>query len=105
MVQVGMGATIYLFSDAHAATVVEVERFKSGARKGQVKRILLREDTATRTDPNGISEEQRYTYEPNPNGIEEWYTPHKKNRTAFVSKGNCRSASVGRRRTYFDYSF
>ena len=55
---VGMGATILSWSDRSPATVVEVSA--SG------KTIKLQEDTATRTDTNGMSECQDYAFAPDP---------------------------------------
>ena len=54
----GEGATILMYTDKHAATILSVNR--SG------KRIVIQEDSAIRTDANGQSESQSYRYEPNP---------------------------------------
>ena len=64
----GMPATIAYYTDRHAATVASVELWKSGPRAGTVRAIIVREDTATRTDSNGMSDCQRYTFEANPSG-------------------------------------
>jgi len=61
---VGMGCTMYYWSDRKAGTVVEIERDKKGA----IKYLVVQEDTANRTDSNGMSEDQDYTFEPNPKG-------------------------------------
>jgi len=58
--KVGDGATLQCWSDRHACTVIAVS--ESG------KRITLQEDTATRTDNNGRSECQSYTFARNPSG-------------------------------------
>jgi hypothetical protein len=55
---VGMGATILMFSDRHVGTITD---FTKGI-------ITLQEDTAIRTDKNGMSECQEYRYAPNPDG-------------------------------------
>lgn len=59
----GMGATILCWTDRHAATIVETW-------KGTNLRtfLIVREDYAKRTDQNGLSENQTWTFEPNPNG-------------------------------------
>lgn len=50
--EVGMGATILGYTDRTACTIVSVRH----------KVIDLWEDIATRTDKNGLSESQDYTY-------------------------------------------
>jgi hypothetical protein len=60
-VEVGMGATKYVGSDRYPFTVVKIL---------SPKRIVVQMDKATRTDSNGLSEQQEYQYEPNPNGSE-----------------------------------
>lgn len=57
---VGEGATEFMHTDRHAFTVVEVS--KDG------KTCYIVEDIATRTDSNGMSDSQQYSYAPNPNG-------------------------------------
>jgi hypothetical protein len=60
--QIGMGATVCGYSDRYACTVVWVD---------QPKGVLsVRKDIAKRTDKNGISEDQEYSYTPDSNGIE-----------------------------------
>ena len=63
---VGDGATVLMWTDRYAATIVTVERFKTGRRAGEVKAVEVREDHAKRTDRNGQSESQTYEYSPNP---------------------------------------
>jgi hypothetical protein len=53
-----MGATVLMYSDRHAGTIVEV----CG------KRLMWQADTASRTDKNGVSDAQSYSYERNPKG-------------------------------------
>jgi hypothetical protein len=57
---VGMGATILMWTDRKAATVVAVD---DGGR-----RVTVQEDDVRRTDTNGMSESQAYECTPNPNG-------------------------------------
>lgn len=60
--EVGMGATEVWHSDRHACTVTRIS--KSG------KTFWMKRDTATRTDSNGMSESQSYSYTPNPEAPE-----------------------------------
>ena len=54
---VGMGATMCSWSDRTAATIVAVTP----------KTITVKCDKATRTDKNGMSDCQTYSYTPDPN--------------------------------------
>ena len=65
---VGMGVTILGWSDRHAATIVEVS--PDGKRVGIVR------DVATRTDSNGMSESQSYSFTPG-TGNPSFYTLRK----------------------------
>lgn len=62
--EVGMGCTQNMWSDRHAFTITEVVRTKDG----KVKHFIATEDDWERTDNNGMSESQSYTFKPNPNG-------------------------------------
>jgi hypothetical protein len=95
---VGMGCTILMYSDRHAATVVAIL---------SPKRIQIQEDTAKRTDNNGMSESQEYTYEPNPNGPTHIVTLRKNGRWVLQgqSKQNGTVVRMGDRDAYYDYSF
>jgi hypothetical protein len=89
---VGMGATVLLWTDRHAATVVKVTRCT----------VSVQRDKATRTNPEaGMSESQSYSYEPDPTATVEVFRK---------TKAGWRSASgrhlrIGDRREYHDYSF
>lgn len=54
----GMGATLLGWTDRHAATITGVT-----LNAGQIKRIEVQRDIATRTDKNGLSESQEYRFE------------------------------------------
>lgn len=99
--EVGMGATILMWSDRRPATIVEVIRFKTGAQAGQVKAVVIQEDDATRIDSNGMSDAQSYTYEPQPAAAKETFPKRKDGR--FASSGV--SLRIGSREKYYDYSF
>ena len=95
MLEVGDGVTITMFSDRHAATVIDVS--PSG------KTVTVREDTAIRTDTNGMSDAQEYRYERNLEGAEQtfrWSTKRKK-----FSGGSRGGGLIGGRKHYYDYSF
>lgn len=100
--EVGMGATLVMWTDRHPYTIVEVVRFKSGQRAGEVKGVFATRDDAVRTDSNGMSESQTYEFTTNPDAHREWF--HKDKHGAFRSEGGTRLA-VGVRGKYFDFSF
>lgn len=96
---VGQGGTILGWSDRSPCTVVEVS--PSG------KTVVVQDDSYTRTDSNGMSESQDYTFTPNPNGGKTTYTLRKNGR--WVVKGQGMNAgnhlSLGKRDRYYDFSF
>lgn len=69
--EVGTGGTIYLFSDRVACTVISLPL---GHRASWVE---VQEDRAIRTDDNGMSDSQDYTYQPNPEGRKTRFTLRK----------------------------
>ena len=99
---VGMGATVLYWTDRSAATIMKVSENK--------KHIWISHDKATRTDKNGMSDNQEYTYEIiNADKPETWveYTLRKDGK--YHMKGNRMRGSlsllIGVRREYYDYSF
>lgn len=92
--EVGMGATILMWSDRHAATIVEVTA--SG------KTVTVQEDRAKRTDKNGCSESQTYEYTPNPEAPKRRFRLGKHGWKQLNS--GCH-LSIGHRNTYHDFSF
>lgn len=89
--EVGMGATICCWSDRHAATIVKVT----------ASQIHVQEDIATRTDENGMSECQTYSYQPN---REAAVIVFRKTKRGWRSKCGT-GLLIGTRRHYYDYSF
>jgi len=101
-----MGCTMTLYSDRHAGTVVAVPA---------KDRILVQEDTAIRTDSNGMSDSQTYRYEKNPRGKlfvfrkdgagrwREAILNPETNRWKFVLGG--RGLMLGERDHYHDFDF
>jgi hypothetical protein len=95
--KVGMGCTVLMWSDRHAATITEVS--KNGKRVGIV------EDIATRVDGNGMSDAQEYSYSPGA-GAPTYYTLRKNG--AFVREGDTLKGTriaIGAHNTYHDFSF
>lgn len=83
------------WTDRHPYTVVEVI---------SPKKIVVQEDTATRTDSNGMSDSQSYTYAANPDGKKCILTLRKSGKWMRVgSEGSV--FIIGRRMAYHDYSF
>jgi len=102
--QVGDGATELMWSDRHACTIVEVINYSSGAKKGQVKAVVVTKDTAKRVDGNGMSDSQSYEYETNLEGFRVTFTVRKDGR--FIHQGSSYGTlAIGYRNHYFDFSF
>jgi len=101
---VGMGATILMWTDRKAGTVVDV----------MDNIIAVQEDTAKRVDDNGMSESQEYEYTPNPDAPNTWFRREKagnwvevfvNRKTNRWNKGGGRGLRLGERRQYRDVSF
>ena len=99
--KIGDGCTICMYTDRHAGTIVEVKRFVSGNRKGQIKKVIVQRDTAVRTDENGMSDAQSYQYERDSKG--QLYEFRVTKNGSY--KGNVGSLLIGSREEYYDYSF
>lgn len=100
--EVGDGVTFVYWSDRKAGTVVEVERFKTGQRAGQVKAVLVTDDKAIRTDSNGMSDAQSYRFETVWDGPRVRATIRKDGK--WRTEGGTR-VLIGERDAYYDYSF
>lgn len=94
--KVGDGATICLWSDRVACTVIAVNR----TPKGRIRSVVIRRDTAIRVDNNGRSDAQEWRYEPNPFG----QTDTIKFRNGKPCK-NALKVAWGVRQHFYDYSF
>jgi hypothetical protein len=96
---VGMGATILMYSDRHAATVIAVE--KNG------REVVVQRDKATRTDSHGMSDSQSYTYERDPAGETARYSLRRNGRWVRVGDPakNGQGLALGTRDEHYDYSF
>ena len=89
----GTPCTICYLTDRHAATAIKVS--PTGAK------VTVREDTATRTDGNGMSDQQQYEYTPNPDGALHIF--HRDAEGKYRGRGKV--LVLGTRRTYHDFSF
>jgi hypothetical protein len=95
MPTVGMGTTELCWTDRHAYTVVEVV---------SDRKIIVQRDTATRSDKDGMSDSQSYTYTPNPNEPRLVLTLRKDGKWRRMGdSGNV--FALGFRQEYQDYSF
>lgn len=95
---VGDGATILMYSDRRAGTIIEATE----------KRIVVQLDHARRVDTNGMSESQTYEFTPDPNGATYVFTKRRNGRfvqEGYPSKSPGTSLMVGHRSQYHDYSF
>jgi hypothetical protein len=88
--EVGMGATILMWTDRKAGTIIKVTPTQ----------VHVQVDKATRTDTNGMSESQEYAYERDTNGAVYVFRMTKR---GYRCNGN--GLGIGYRRAYHDYSF
>lgn len=89
--EVGMGATILMWTDRHAATIVKVTPTQ----------VHVQQDKATRVDKNGMSDSQDYTYEPNPEAPIQVFRKTKRGWRDRSGQG----LGIGYRCEYYDFSF
>lgn len=92
---VGMGVTIQRWSDRSAGTIIQVSHSD--------KRIVIQEDKTIRTDQNGMSELQSYSYERDPNGAIHIATLRKDGRFR-ISKSK-QLVALDVRNKFYDFSF
>ena len=97
--KVGDGATVVMWSDRLPATVIVSRRTKSGKLK-----VAVQEDKATRTDGNGISERQSWSFERNSEGRVFEYS-ERKDGVLRECRGGGTTLWVGSREKYYDFSF
>ncbi len=93
---VGMGATILLWSDRQACTI----------RKISGKSLWVSEDIATRTDKNGMSDCQSYSYQTT-NALENTWKEFVLNKNGKWVQKDSTSTSllIGKRDQHYDFSF
>lgn len=100
---VGLGVTLLHWTDRSPATIV--------AWDGKI--LTVQADNATRTDKNGMSESQDYTYTPNPAGALSYFKKDRKGAWREIVKNeNGRwvfldgdGLFIGDREKYRDFSF
>lgn len=88
---VGMGATVLMWTDRKAGTVVKVTKTQ----------VHVRLDHAKRIDKNGMSDAQSYEYSPDPEGS---IIVFRMTKRGYRSSGG-NGLGLGYRRAYHDYSF
>jgi hypothetical protein len=95
--EVGMGATLLMYSDRQAGTIVSAGP----------KTLVWQRDKATRTDSNGMSDAQGYRYEPDPDGVTRTFTLRQTGQ--WVQQGESAKGGtklgLGYRDEHYDYSF
>lgn len=101
--EVGMPATICHWSDREPATVVEVLRFKSGAKVGQVRGVVVTRDTWTVVKGSEYDGSAQYEYESKPYGTKITFLVNA--RGQYVRKGGSDKLALGSRERYSDPSF
>lgn len=101
--EVGMGVTIYAYSDRYAGTIHAI--------RGSV--LVVTEDDAKRVDRNGMSECQEYEFTPNPNNRLHFFKKNRKgmwvkceyNNGRFVLAPRSYVLRLGVRSRYYNFSF
>lgn len=93
--EIGMGVTWAVGSDRYPGTIIDISA--SGHR------IVFQEDIATRTDSNGMSESQSYTFQQNPLG--EIHTASLRKDGRWRLTGGKMPLFIGNRDKYYDFSF
>jgi len=95
----GLGVTMYGWSDRHSGTIVYVS--------DNLKEIIVQADRAVRTDNNGMSECQQYKFFRALSDGGSRYTLRKNGRwiLAGTDLHNGQAISLGSRDEYYDFSF
>ena len=100
-VKVGDAATIACGTDLFPATVVGIDLFKSGPSAGLPRRVIVQMDSWDRRDRNGMSDDQHYSYDRDPNG-RTYIATYRKTAKCWMSDGQV--VTFGSRRKWIDYS-
>lgn len=102
--EVGMEATVCYWSDRSPAKVAEVVRFKSGARKGEVRGVRVRPMNAIRISGSEHDGSAQYRYEDMPDApLSRLYLRDARGRYQAAGKGA--KLSIGRAEKYYDPHF
>lgn len=94
--EIGMGATIVMWSDRHAGTIVKITE--------SLKTIWIQKDKATRIDDNGASDNQAYSYGKDIEGIVLKATLRKNGTYKTIGESGNQIA-LDSRSEFFDYAF
>lgn len=93
--EIGMGATYLGYTDRRPYTIIAIH---------SPTRIVVQADRFKRTDDNGMSECQDYTYSPDPDGA--CVTLRKRKNGGWAVAGSPGTHyAIGYRQRYYDYSF
>jgi len=105
---VGMGATMLHWTDRTPGTIFRVFAV------GKSTFVEVREDNKTRTDENGMSDAQSYSFKTNVNGHArtfkrkangQWVQVYKSNDTGRWLQSDGCGLRIGERSAYYDFSF
>lgn len=101
--EVGMGATILLWTDRQAGTIVGCDFMQDG----RVKKVYVQRDKAVRTDDRSMSDWQEWDYSPDPDGVVEEFrlVTRGRQKGEYVAVDGGARLLVGVRDHYHDYSF
>lgn len=109
-IEVNTGATICLYTDRHAGTIIKT------FNHGKSSFIVWQRDTAVRVDNNGLSDAQKFEYKSDPNGSTRTFRYDEKKemwreviRDEHSGRWRLTGSSTGiilnSRDEYFDFSF
>ena len=102
-IKVGDGVTMAYYSDRHAATIIDIA--DNGAW------IKVQQDKAIRIDNNGMSDDQEYRFERDPNGSIYTFKRTRKYKNMYTDNGVSKWGDYGiklwfgGRYEYYDYLF
>lgn len=103
--EVGMGATYAVGSDRYVCTIVEVLRFKSGDRKGQIRGVVAQDDDVRVVSGSEQDGSATYEYMQNPQATKDTYLWNART-GRFVLKGSSYvRLGLGHRSYHRDPSF
>ncbi len=102
MPKAGDGATVLMWSDRYPATILRVQTFKSGSRKGELNRVTVQRDIATIVSGSQQDGSARYEYERDETGPVDYFRMNNKGQLVSPSGYKLR---IGSREKYYDPHF
>ncbi len=108
--EVGMGATLLMWTDRHAATIIDVEG--DGLSAGTI--LTVQEDHAKIVSGSAMDGSAEYEYSPNPEGYKKyfrlsakgfWDCIYRNEQTGRWNKSSSGGLAIGYRREYRDPCF